>query len=1094
MTIFDASNADEIFFPTGTTSPADAIDFASQVTATATTYSWLTSTGHLVTATGTFTYPGGNVAGTVTSLAIDLSNDADSDIAITAVANVDIALLLASNASFWSTLFSGNDSFIAAVSADAKLNGDFHDDASGTAGNDTFTLAFAGGGGSFYGDWWNNAVGAPVTGGDDVFNISGALGIPTNLIGDAGTASATDIFVGGNDEFTVNTTGFAFAISADVGGLFGQLLGGSDTITVTAGDVTISGDADAIHDGATLEGGDDTVTGAYVVYGDVTSFLGGTAYCGFDTLSGTYKVFGDVNSISGAPGAGSVLACGDDTVSASDAGAMLYGDIGDVGINISTVTLTFGDDILTGGTDGDTIYGDYGLDTLGQMGSAGGNDVIFAGGGADTIHGNGGDDIIDPGTGDDTVVDGGEGRDTISYASLAAAVTVDLTLQGVAQNTIGGGTDTLTNFENIMGGSGGDTLTGDGADNVITGGLGNDVLTGGTNLAEGDTASYAGNVAVTVSLALQGGQQDTLGAGLDTLNGFENLSGSDQGDTLTGNGSANTLSGGGGGDILSGAGGADTIHGGEGADDITGGAGADVMSGDAGNDTFHQINDASANIIDGGADTDTLDLSGSTIGWVVSGSSGSAGAATLTLTSIENLIGSAYSDQFIGSSVVNVFDGGGNKDWLSGGGGLDVLTGGGGADWFAFNIQHINAGATITDFSAGTDILYFGGASTAPVFSTNGADAVVNGVIVTGGAAGNLAVATQSAVFLPATSDSALLAALMTAGLPGLDEAAGAYSIHTFDADANEAFNTMTDAYTAAGLLDSNWIWYDAGNPVYATHTDLDQGNTNAWSYMVTNYSAANVVDNRWTYNDAGNAVHSTYVDYDQASANAWTTLTNYYSAPNVLDYRWTINDVGQFHQSLFTDWDQAGANTWDSRVNYYTAPGVLDVQWTYNDVGQFHAQLFTDWDQANANTWSYRINYYTTPGVLDYQWTYNDAGNPIHSINTDWDQTSVATWSYRQTYYSALNVADYQWTFNDAGNPIHSTMYDWDQGNTAIWTNRTTYYSAANVADYQWTFYDAGQTYHSQYVDWDQANVETWAYHVINFSAPGVVANDYYV
>ena len=74
-------------------------------------------------------------------------------------------------------------------------------------------------------------------------------------------------------------------------------------------------------------------------------------------------------------------------------------------------------------------------------------------------------------------------------------MTVSLAI-GTAQNTIGAGTDTLTNFENLTGSTCNDTLTGNTGANTLSGLAGNDTLNGG-----------AGN--------------DTLsgGAGNDTLNG-----------------------------------------------------------------------------------------------------------------------------------------------------------------------------------------------------------------------------------------------------------------------------------------------------------------------------------------------------------------------------------------------------------------------------------------------------------------------------------------------------------------------------------------------------------------------------------------------
>ena len=124
-------------------------------------------------------------------------------------------------------------------------------------------------------------------------------------------------------------------------------------------------------------------------------------------------------------------------------------------------------------------------------------------------------------------------------------MTVSLAIAG-PQDTVGAGVDTLIGIERLIGSSSNDTLTGDGlanridggaGDDTIDGGAGNDILIGGLNSAAGDTVSYASSAAgVTVSLAIQDGvtAQNTLGAGTDTLSGFENLTGSAFNDTLTG--------------------------------------------------------------------------------------------------------------------------------------------------------------------------------------------------------------------------------------------------------------------------------------------------------------------------------------------------------------------------------------------------------------------------------------------------------------------------------------------------------------------------------------------------------------------------------
>ncbi len=57
-------------------------------------------------------------------------------------------------------------------------------------------------------------------------------------------------------------------------------------------------------------------------------------------------------------------------------------------------------------------------------------------------------------------------------------MTVSLAI-GTAQNTIGAGTDTLTNFENLTGSAFNDTLTGNTGANTLSGLAGNDTLNGG---------------------------------------------------------------------------------------------------------------------------------------------------------------------------------------------------------------------------------------------------------------------------------------------------------------------------------------------------------------------------------------------------------------------------------------------------------------------------------------------------------------------------------------------------------------------------------------------------------------------------------------
>jgi len=416
----------------------------------------------------------------------------------------------------------------------------------------------------------------------------------------------------------------------------------------------------------------------------------GLSFASNNALQGDYAftmTFADANVINGTPG--------DDR-----------GDTALIGTN--------GDDIINGFAGNDELFGLGGNDVLN---GDEGHDALRGAAGNDTLNGGDGDDFLNGGIGDD-VVNGGAGFDRATFASGAVAgVTVDLNLQGVAQNT-GQGMDTLTGIEHVSGTAFDDTLTGDGGDNWIWGQGGNDVLTGnggndliqagapGNLTADGgsgtDTLSVndngAGSPGVTVSLALQGGAQAT-GIGSYTLSGFENLSGSSGNDTLTGDGGTNVLAGDQGDDLLSGGGGDDTLYGdGQFGVDThgTGGSGpiTTLADGATADPTFVDGNDtldggAGNDILNGGGGNDTASFASSTEAVFASlNNSGNGSAENFSetefdqLISIENLTGSAFNDQLIGNIFDNVLSGGDGDDFLFGRGGNDTLLGGNGDDFF----------------------------------------------------------------------------------------------------------------------------------------------------------------------------------------------------------------------------------------------------------------------------------------------------------------------------------------------------------------------------------------------------------------------------
>jgi Ca2+-binding RTX toxin-like protein/type III secretion system FlhB-like substrate exporter len=210
--------------------------------------------------------------------------------------------------------------------------------------------------------------------------------------------------------------------------------------------------------------------------------------------------------------------------------------------------------------------------------------------------------------------------------------------------TGGTGNDTITGSagdDNLYGGAGNDTISGVAGNDIITGGTGADTLDGGIGT---DTASYSASAsAVTVNLTTNvntGGD-----AASDSLSGFENITGSAFNDTLTGDAGANVLTGGAGNDTL------------------TGGAGADTLTGGSGTDTANYAASASAVTVNLTTNVNT-----------------GGDAASDSLSSIENITGSAYDDVLTGNGSANVINAGAGNDIIAGGGSGDTIDGEAGID------------------------------------------------------------------------------------------------------------------------------------------------------------------------------------------------------------------------------------------------------------------------------------------------------------------------------------------------------------------------------------------------------------------------------
>jgi Ca2+-binding RTX toxin-like protein len=349
-----------------------------------------------------------------------------------------------------------------------------------------------------------------------------------------------------------------------------------------------------------------------------------------------------------------------------------------------------------------------------------GNDRLFALAGNDTINGGGGHDLIYGGVGND-ILDGGEGNDTLTYEDSTTAVMVNL-FTITAQNTgLGGGTDTITGFENVTGSAFADNIVGSAVDNVLRGGAGGDFLlgAGGNDVLDGgdgfDIAGYQGNVSVYVSLESK--RPQNTGMGFDKLISIEGLVGSNMGDTLLGNDIDNYIDGGAGNDFIDGGDGFDSIAYRSATAGVTVNLGlktAQVVNGSTGEtDTLigveylwgSNFND----VLIGGADDEGFNGFGGNDD--IDGGGGqdfvtynqSAGAVTVNLgiTDWQNTVGSGMDrivnvEALIGSQLNDNLTGSAYDDIIGGGLGNDIMNGGGGIDTAYYGADNATAGVKVS--------------------------------------------------------------------------------------------------------------------------------------------------------------------------------------------------------------------------------------------------------------------------------------------------------------------------------------------------------------------------------------------------------------
>lgn len=361
---------------------------------------------------------------------------------------------------------------------------------------------------------------------------------------------------------------------------------------------------------------------------------------------------------------------------------------------------------------GQFIFGDGTASTTAdatgrKMNGTSGDDWLYGSSGADTFVGGAGDDQIYCSALPDSA------HDTVSYRSSTAGIAVEFYTEHNDGNVTSdglGGVDLIRYVDALWGSDYADALTltfgefGEfklyaGDDDVYLASGGVDTLDGGSGT---DTLRFAWSIsdaalgtggAVNVNLAT-GSAKDAFGRSMKIV-AFENVKGTDYGDTLTGNNSDNTLTGHAGNDTLSGGGGTDTAvySGSRSSYTITAnGDGTTTVSGTDGTDTLTGIETLQ---FDGG-ETVTLATDSGTPD---AGGDSGASAGTVTGTDGNNkLTGTADNDTIEGLAGNDQISGGAGDDIIVGGAGVDKLTGGGGADAFVFDYLASGNADKILDF------------------------------------------------------------------------------------------------------------------------------------------------------------------------------------------------------------------------------------------------------------------------------------------------------------------------------------------------------------------------------------------------------------
>ncbi len=165
-----------------------------------------------------------------------------------------------------------------------------------------------------------------------------------------------------------------------------------------------------------------------------------------------------------------------------DGGGMdqiVYDGARDANIDLRAATLKYEQG---GGGNVSYAFGVYGGFTIANgvtvenARSGAGDDKLTGNAAANKLEGGEGDDTLAGGAGNDTL-NGGAGNDTADFSDTDGYFRLDLDV-ATAQALGAAGADTLIGIENVIGGSGANTIYGSAANNRLEGGAGNDYLDG----------------------------------------------------------------------------------------------------------------------------------------------------------------------------------------------------------------------------------------------------------------------------------------------------------------------------------------------------------------------------------------------------------------------------------------------------------------------------------------------------------------------------------------------------------------------------------------------------------------------------------------